>query len=787
MNDPKLPHLQEPAPSDPMSFKLFSRDVGKASSLRDFATGLQQDIRDMGDALSFGVRETGAAERVWIHGMTGLMPDAVENYDAVLNEYQRHYEYRNFENQTTAAQDAFNRLQYMHGSPLTVNSAYRDPEHNARVGGAPNSMHTHGKAFDIDVSGMDQQQRENLLRQAMSAGFTGIGVYDNAMHFDVGPERSWGPSHGNETLPDYARAVINEGVPTSGDMDFNNPIMSFAMAEKPAEEPAEEPSQFAQNVDGFLDSIYGTDPSDMTSEDREDRRRAVGEAVTEGLQAMTVDGGTADYAGIAAARQSRGQARQEQRVAGLQTQNLADMMTTAGLGQYAGLAEIAPSQAAQLLKETIASRSGESFAPSAADISMAAEAAVAAGNPMLGERLTSAYRSGNIQLTEQLFDETLGLSPQGTEEQFSISQEGVDLAVQAANDAGNPMLGQRISSAYENNNTPLLEQLLDESYSLEPQIDEEDPFNRNTFDQLMSVLDTRSDLSPNVRRRAEAIANLAASEEEATVRDDYISQFNDIMGAQSPMATALAADLDNLLTGPRSEVFANAQALGQTGTQAMGIAANTEFNPNRLKGQFIDPIARIMRGLPGGQQFAEQFLDFSSTDAFGNSLLTALRNGSIAQLSAGIAGQLSNLEGDRILSRIADGTAERGEIMALGQALMVGAQRDMAERNALLNYQQRIYTGEEQASTDRRDQLVTDARNSVADFDIVNNVKELFALQDQYLGEEDPDNFAAIPPEIRGRVVKMVTSSGGFRYVPLFGDVFFDANGEYKDIFSNEL
>ena len=49
-------------------------------------------------------------------------------------------------------EEALDRLQALRtrlGKPLIVNSAYRSPEHNARVRGAKRSKHLEGIAFDI--------------------------------------------------------------------------------------------------------------------------------------------------------------------------------------------------------------------------------------------------------------------------------------------------------------------------------------------------------------------------------------------------------------------------------------------------------------------------------------------------------------------------------------------------------------------------------------------------------------------------------------------------------------
>ena len=57
--------------------------------------------------------------------------------------------------------------------PLIINSGYRCPEHNDRVGGASNSPHMEGVAADIRVKGAEAR---SLVGAAEFCGFTGIGV-----------------------------------------------------------------------------------------------------------------------------------------------------------------------------------------------------------------------------------------------------------------------------------------------------------------------------------------------------------------------------------------------------------------------------------------------------------------------------------------------------------------------------------------------------------------------------------------------------------------------------------
>ncbi len=75
------------------------------------------------------------------------------------------------------------------GQPIFITSAYRSPLHNARVGGAPLSLHKFGRAFDISLNGHD---RHLLADAAKSTGFTGFGYYNTFLHVDTGRARFWG-------------------------------------------------------------------------------------------------------------------------------------------------------------------------------------------------------------------------------------------------------------------------------------------------------------------------------------------------------------------------------------------------------------------------------------------------------------------------------------------------------------------------------------------------------------------------------------------------------------------
>ena len=96
------------------------------------------------------------------------------------------------------------------GDEFGIVSGYRDPEHNERVGGAKDSQHTHGNAYDVDTTGWTPEQKLALADEAWNAGFRGFGFYDNNMHFDVADPRAWGPSYSRDSIPDWAQGWASQ-------------------------------------------------------------------------------------------------------------------------------------------------------------------------------------------------------------------------------------------------------------------------------------------------------------------------------------------------------------------------------------------------------------------------------------------------------------------------------------------------------------------------------------------------------------------------------------------------
>lgn len=72
-------------------------------------------------------------------------------------------------------------------APVTINSGYRTPEWNTKVGGAKNSYHVKGMAADIVVKGVSTKQVAAYANTLMTAG--GVIRYANFTHIDVRESR----------------------------------------------------------------------------------------------------------------------------------------------------------------------------------------------------------------------------------------------------------------------------------------------------------------------------------------------------------------------------------------------------------------------------------------------------------------------------------------------------------------------------------------------------------------------------------------------------------------------
>lgn len=75
------------------------------------------------------------------------------------------------------------------GKAVTINSAYRTPTHNKKVGGAAYSQHLYGTAADIVVKGVAPKTVAAYVEKLLPKS-GGIGIYDTFTHVDVRETKS---------------------------------------------------------------------------------------------------------------------------------------------------------------------------------------------------------------------------------------------------------------------------------------------------------------------------------------------------------------------------------------------------------------------------------------------------------------------------------------------------------------------------------------------------------------------------------------------------------------------
>jgi|TARA_R110000744_G_scaffold340053_1_gene445207 uncharacterized protein YcbK (DUF882 family) len=75
-----------------------------------------------------------------------------------------------------------------YGKAMVINSGYRTCEHNAEVGGKPESSHLKGLAVDIScVNSTDRFNLEGVLRDV---GFKRLGIGKTFIHADIDKNKS---------------------------------------------------------------------------------------------------------------------------------------------------------------------------------------------------------------------------------------------------------------------------------------------------------------------------------------------------------------------------------------------------------------------------------------------------------------------------------------------------------------------------------------------------------------------------------------------------------------------
>jgi uncharacterized protein YcbK (DUF882 family) len=81
------------------------------------------------------------------------------------------------------------------GEPIHINSGYRTPTYNAKVGGKPNSYHMKAMAGDLTTKSKTPKQLAAIIEKLIAEKKMrqgGLGIYPGFVHYDVrGTKSRW--------------------------------------------------------------------------------------------------------------------------------------------------------------------------------------------------------------------------------------------------------------------------------------------------------------------------------------------------------------------------------------------------------------------------------------------------------------------------------------------------------------------------------------------------------------------------------------------------------------------
>lgn len=117
-----------------------------------------------------------------------MMYSMREDADLLISSHFRVREFRCKDGSDPVCVDAglISILEYIRsefGQPVLINSGYRTPVYNKKIGGAKFSQHMYGRAADIVVKGVKPEAIFNHLSEAYPVSF-GFGLYPSFVHVD---------------------------------------------------------------------------------------------------------------------------------------------------------------------------------------------------------------------------------------------------------------------------------------------------------------------------------------------------------------------------------------------------------------------------------------------------------------------------------------------------------------------------------------------------------------------------------------------------------------------------
>ncbi len=94
------------------------------------------------------------------------------------------------------------------GEPVVINSAYRTPAYNKKVGGATKSQHVVGTACDIHIANVPPAAIASYIEKYYPAH--GVGLYSTFVHVDSRGYKVYWKDKGNNVVNTFGNGTLHE-------------------------------------------------------------------------------------------------------------------------------------------------------------------------------------------------------------------------------------------------------------------------------------------------------------------------------------------------------------------------------------------------------------------------------------------------------------------------------------------------------------------------------------------------------------------------------------------------
>lgn len=611
------------------AFGLFQHRLDRLDNMRSFANRLGMDINDISTQISFSIHEFTAGERAAYAQIMGGGAESASDYARLIDQYWERSD----------------------GSARNKRAALAEQIYGDFFGqgGTYNGREVLSFGEDIDPLGIaDNRDRMNSFNidDFMNTMSMGEKIEDPMANFFLGAPDSKTPpeppvSLSTGTVPPMP---VDTGEAGSVPVTRANPAAGTA----PVSAGADSDSSLQGPIQRFLDHIYNT--SDLSDEERIIRRRGLAQGFAESLGYLTLRGnpnmeGVYNRVGQARAELS---AREQEEARG---QALAQMATKMGLGDIAGLAYMGSSAQNSLANAMVSSISSKGTGADY-DLDAATRESIVAQLP---ENHPARAIISNPNMVgkplEDAVQETL---------KYEAPTSGDNAPLPSA--AG---FAQFAKDKYPDAPQSVLDAISNAGTAAEL---------NTAFEQLGGATSTPADVLKYEYMQA--------------LPEDERSAFQEMMragaGGDSPESL-----FDLAVTEPvRQEITRFSEGLTDSRNLADSARiqqmqlANPENTPNSLQAA-TEPLVRLLTPIVG-----DGFFDgvFNDKELLANRTLEAVRNSNLGNLASGVPGQLSNLEGEKLLSIMAGAGDRRIEGLALTQFIQRNHEKMVAVQAARQNY-----------------------------------------------------------------------------------------------------